>query len=781
MQRARPAARSSPGFGGSLNVEAPAFHLEPTMQNVAAFVQQIFSSPKAMEAVSATMPPTSPTRSLSEGALDARTADPHSTPYARVYETVFETGGGKRPLFLGDSSAPLGRSLSDGCSGTSGTTFSIGGGADASKTSRSSFSAGRGGKSSVLIGSGGGLSRNTSASSDDGVEASVALLALQSPQSKKATVHPEHQPNPSKQQQQRQQTEQQQQQQSQKKQLKQQELQQPQQPHKQQQQQQQQQEHRLQQQQQQQEHQHQPPQHITQTESAVVHGGSASADSGIKAGRQDRQQDQAKKVKVPSSPASGNKQRAGSETVLQPSETAAPAPSKHQPESMKSKQEVQERQQEQAAKKKQEQQPNAKAPLRSGAASARIPAVEASAGVSFHVCGLCASGYDIAAVHPCGHRDVCAKCDLKMRTVVNDRRCCFCKNATDTVIYAAVERQESFRELLPMCHQRNDEWGAVFDCTETQDAVHDLIALGCPVCKTKFADETSLKTHVKSVHRLQYCSVCLEQRTALLCEQTLYSEADLKSHMLGHPKCRFCRVSFLDDDKLFVHMERNHLRCHLCHQAGQVYQYFTNLDSFRVHCGERHFVCRHPECNIDQCRVFASAVELADHELDHKAGSVSRSERARVLQVAFWGATGSQPSFNEDDVSRQRSGRGRGGNVAREAISASDAAASSAPESVEHWPGLGGSASFNDNSMASAYPPPVTRQELDTHFPALPGCEDVAPPERHRRPVADRGVAASSEVPWLRDLTRPLSPFTQPDAMMKRNKDLAVRSVFAFA
>jgi hypothetical protein len=173
--------------------------------------------------------------------------------------------------------------------------------------------------------------------------------------------------------------------------------------------------------------------------------------------------------------------------------------------------------------------------------------------------------------------------------------------------------------------------------------------------------------------------------------------------------------------------------------------------------------------------VFASAVELADHELDHKAGSVSRSERARVLQVAFWGATGSQPSFNEEDVARQRGGRGRGSNVAQGAVSSVASAASVSAEAVEQWPGLGGASSSNSNSAAASFPPPVTRQELDNHFPALPGSEEVPSSDRHRRLASERGAAASSEAPWLRDLTRPLSPFREADAMMQRNKELAVR------
>jgi hypothetical protein len=142
-----------------------------------------------------------------------------------------------------------------------------------------------------------------------------------------------------------------------------------------------------------------------------------------------------------------------------------------------------------------------------------------------------------------------------------------------------------------------------------------------------------------------------------------------------------------------------------------------------------------------------------------------------VLQVAFWGATGSQPSFNEDDASRHRGGRGRG-HGSRPSAPTYAAAESNATESGEQWPDLGGSASTNATSLC--LPPPVTRQELDSHFPALPGSEDAHTPERSRHLASDRASAAPKEPPWLRDLTRPLSPFSEV-AMVKRNKDLAVR------
>ena len=797
MRRVRPDSPGSPDSptSPSFNAEAPTFRLPPTMQNIAAFVQQVFSSSDVMEAASSN-PAATLARPPSTGTLQTRGSDPYSPKKsAGTYEAVF-TAGGDRPQFL-ERSDDVNKHSSSSSDGSfpfmSSTTFSIGGAPAPSINSRQGLNVGRGGKS-VVVSIGGALSRTPSGvsvdntSSDDGVEPSVARLDLQSGMSPQKTANRDQTTKLPVQQPRQQQPKQQQQQQ---------------------------------QQQQKQQQPRDPEGGAGALVPSPKPGGVASAapDTNVckfgdacvclarghngrtqglscKYGLHTKQEwrdaqsklDQAEtaaaaektkqrnSTKAAISVAEDAQQRIGSKAPSQDSGAAASAPQTGKQESQKPTQHQHDRQQDQPSKKKQEQQqPKLKSSAKLAPAPSPAAAAEDSSAASLHVCGLCASGYSVVAVHPCGHRDICAKCDLKMRTVVNDRRCCFCKNATETVIYAAVERRESYKELLLLCHESNSEWAAVFDSLSTRDAVHDLIALGCPVCGTKFADETSLKTHVKSVHRLQYCSVCLEQRTALLCEQSLYSEVDYKSHMLAHPKCRFCRMSFLDDDKLFTHMERSHLRCHLCHQAGQVYQYFTNLDSFRVHCSERHFVCSQPECNIDQCRVFASAVELADHELDHKAGSVSRSERSRVLQVAFWGATGAQPSFVGEEAGRQRGGRSRGGNGARDDFPANGPAASAASESGEQWPGLGGIDSASGGSMASAYPQPVTRHELDCHFPALPGSEGPPTPERHRRSAAERGGAAASEVPWVRDMTRPLSPFGDMGVMMKRNKDLGVR------
>jgi hypothetical protein len=44
-------------------------------------------------------------------------------------------------------------------------------------------------------------------------------------------------------------------------------------------------------------------------------------------------------------------------------------------------------------------------------------------------CVVCAEPLEWVAIGPCGHREVCALCVVRLRFVLKDDRCCFCKQA----------------------------------------------------------------------------------------------------------------------------------------------------------------------------------------------------------------------------------------------------------------------------------------------------------------------------------------------------------------
>lgn len=66
-----------------------------------------------------------------------------------------------------------------------------------------------------------------------------------------------------------------------------------------------------------------------------------------------------------------------------------------------------------------------------------------------------------------------------------------------------------------------------------------------------------------------------------ICEQKLYSRAQLKQHIstgdsevdgseserggfMGHPMCEFCRSPFYGENELYSHMSTEHYTCHIC-------------------------------------------------------------------------------------------------------------------------------------------------------------------------------------------------------------------------
>lgn len=59
--------------------------------------------------------------------------------------------------------------------------------------------------------------------------------------------------------------------------------------------------------------------------------------------------------------------------------------------------------------------------------SARRPHVATSA--MEECCVVCAEPLEWVAIGACGHREVCALCVVRLRFVLKDLCCCFCKQA----------------------------------------------------------------------------------------------------------------------------------------------------------------------------------------------------------------------------------------------------------------------------------------------------------------------------------------------------------------
>lgn len=82
----------------------------------------------------------------------------------------------------------------------------------------------------------------------------------------------------------------------------------------------------------------------------------------------------------------------------------------------------------------------------------------------------------------------------------------------------------------------------------------------------KFPNIAFLKKHLKEEHKRSFCDVCLDKKTCVLEEQTLYTQAQLTRHLergdldecgnivFMHPYCTFCKKYFFDEEMFRVHI-----------------------------------------------------------------------------------------------------------------------------------------------------------------------------------------------------------------------------------
>ena len=64
----------------------------------------------------------------------------------------------------------------------------------------------------------------------------------------------------------------------------------------------------------------------------------------------------------------------------------------------------------------------------------------------------------------------------------------------------------------------------------------------------------------------------------------------------GHAKCEFCKTWHYDLEKLHLHLNKVHYKCHVCEQKGKMNQFFKDYKSVERHFGREHWMCKREEC-----------------------------------------------------------------------------------------------------------------------------------------------------------------------------------------
>ncbi|KAK3140386.1 hypothetical protein QOZ80_5AG0400180 [Eleusine coracana subsp. coracana] len=319
-------------------------------------------------------------------------------------------------------------------------------------------------------------------------------------------------------------------------------------------------------------------------------------------------------------------------------------------------------------------------------------------------CAVCADTLEWVAYGPCGHREVCSTCVVRLRFVMNDKNCCICKTLCPAVFitkalgdYTRVVTDFSVFPTGANEGRAGDFWyhedtQAYFDDEDHYRMIRAMCRLSCSVCdnaedqaalaaqprrRSRFKSIEQLKGHLYHQHRLYMCNLCLEGRKVFICEQKLYLRLQLNQHMKtgdsevdgseversgfsGHPTCQFCKTPFYGDNELYTHMSRDHYSCHICQRQhpGQ-YDYFRNYDDLELHFREDHFLCEDEACLAKKFVVFQSEAEIKRHNAMEHGGKMTRAQRNAALQIP----TSFIYRRNEED---QRRGRGRGRNAHRD-------------------------------------------------------------------------------------------------------------------
>lgn len=393
-------------------------------------------------------------------------------------------------------------------------------------------------------------------------------------------------------------------------------------------------------------------------------------------------------------------------------------------------------------------------------------------------CAVCAETLEWVAYGPCGHKDVCSTCVARLRFICVDRRCCICKTESNSVFVTKAlgdyTRMIIDFSVLPSevkegragSYWYHEDTQTYFDDLDHYKMIKAMCRLSCGVCdkdeqtsngskrRGKFRNIEQLKGHLFHQHRLLMCSLCLEGRKVFICEQKLYTRAQLNQHIntgdsevdgteserggfMGHPMCEFCRTPFYGENELYTHMSTDHYTCHIClrQHPGQ-YEYYKNYDDLETHFRQGHFLCEDEACLAKKFIVFQSEAEMKRHNTLEHGGRMSRSQRSAALQIPT--------SFRYRRSNEQDDRRGRGRTFRRDRSDAELSVAIQASLETANTDGI-----FQDPPMSNAQVVSDHRAMSDID-PIIQPFESLAttdsePPSRYLQALSHRSRNAPLE------------------------------------
>jgi E3 ubiquitin-protein ligase ZNF598 len=239
-------------------------------------------------------------------------------------------------------------------------------------------------------------------------------------------------------------------------------------------------------------------------------------------------------------------------------------------------------------------------------------------------CLVCLEPIEQYAIGGCNHREVCAHCVLKIRLLGNELNCSLCKRPLDVLVVTSHPTRPFIEYDLQKLHCE-PAWSLYTDDEQFLEAMRRRVnGFVCPRCDLSCGSRGALHRHLEKQHHLKYCRLCAEHRHEWLCDQSLYTNEQLRKHQTkgdgavkggGHPLCQFCKSRFYGNEELYHHLHTKHETCFLCQKAGRADDYFRDYQHLEHHFERNHFICNDPECRAKRFVAFSDAIALQAHDV----------------------------------------------------------------------------------------------------------------------------------------------------------------------
>ncbi|KAF5293670.1 hypothetical protein FQA39_LY03155 [Lamprigera yunnana] len=269
-----------------------------------------------------------------------------------------------------------------------------------------------------------------------------------------------------------------------------------------------------------------------------------------------------------------------------------------------------------------------------------------------NACVVCFKNVDLFSIGICDH-PVCFECSTRMRVVCRQKECPICRQKLGEVIFTKdIEPYDTLKRKVESLNLRDRNYGISFHTPSIQRRYNHLLDHECFICKRNacsvpFKTFLLLKDHMRRIHNLYYCDLCVMNLKIFTFERKCYTRVELATHRRkgdldnkshrGHPRCEFCDTRFMDTDELFRHLRRDHLYCHFCDADGK-HEYYSVYSDLRKHYFEEHYLCEEGDCKHEQfTSVFRSDIDLKAHIAAVHSRNLSKAatRQARTLELEF--------------------------------------------------------------------------------------------------------------------------------------------------